>query len=132
MEQFAIRVRAPFPDVVAWVTEALREQGFGVLTQIDVQETLRVRLGVRMDRYLILGACNPGLARRVLDIDPGLGVVLPCNVVLREDDQSIVVETVAPSRLMAVTGQPGLEPLAADAGRRLAAALDAVASVAGG
>jgi uncharacterized protein (DUF302 family) len=132
MEQFAIRVRASFPDVVAWVTEALREQGFGVLTQIDLQETLRTRLGVQMERYLILGACNPVLARRALAVDPSVGVVLPCNVVLREDDESIIVETVAPARLLAATGSPGLEPLAADAARRLSAALDAVASVAGG
>jgi uncharacterized protein (DUF302 family) len=132
MEQFAIRVRASFPDVVAWVTEALREQGFGVLTEIDLQATLRTRLGVQMDRYLILGACNPVLANRALAVDPSVGTLLPCNVVLREDNESIIVETVAPARLLAVAGRPELELVAADAGRRLSAALDAVASVAGG
>jgi uncharacterized protein (DUF302 family) len=126
----AIRARAPFEKVVAWVTESLREQGFGVLTKIDVQETLRAKLGVRIDRYLILGACNPVLARQALQIDPQVGLLLPCNVVVRADGEEVLVEAVQPDVLVDVTGRPELEPVAAEARRRLATALAAVFAVA--
>lgn len=126
----AIRVKAPFEKVVAWVTEALREQGFGVLTTIDVQDTLRAKLGVRMEPYVILGACNPTLARQALNVDRQAGLLLPCNVVVRADDGLVAVDAVRPETLVEVTGRPELQPVAADAGRRLAAALAAVYAVA--
>src|SRR5574342_547199 len=128
MDQVTIRVHGSFDKVVAYVTEALREQGFGVLTKIDVRETLRERLGVQMERYLILGTCHPALARRALDIDRSVGLLLPCNVVVREHGSQIIVEAVEPGGLMAVTGQSDLEAVATEASRRLTAALHAVAA----
>jgi uncharacterized protein (DUF302 family) len=126
----AIRVRAPFEKVLAWVIESLREQGFGVLTTIDVRETLRAKLGTRMEPYVILGTCSPSLVRQALDVDRRAGALLPCNVVVRADDGQVAVEAVRPEMLVDVTGRPELEPVAAEAGRRLAAALSTVYDVA--
>jgi uncharacterized protein (DUF302 family) len=125
----SVRVRAPFEKAVAFVTEALREQGFGVLTTIDVQETMLAKLRLPMERFVILGACNPSLAWRALDIDRRVGLMLPCNVVVRAADGDVVVEALAPQALVDVTGRAELEPLATDARQRLSAALHAVADV---
>jgi uncharacterized protein (DUF302 family) len=81
----AVRVPVPFDVTVGRVRAALREQGFGVLTEIDVQATLHEKVGAEMEDYLILGACNPALAHRALRIDREIGVLLPCNVVVRSD-----------------------------------------------
>ena len=94
----AIRVRAPFAETVGRVRDALKAQGFGVLTEIDVQATLRDRLGEDMEPYLILGACNPPLAHRALAADRRIGLLLPCNVVVRAGAGQTVIEALDPKR----------------------------------
>lgn len=119
-----VRLPVPFGEAVARVREALGEQGFGVLTEIDVRETLRSKLGVETGDYLILGACNPPLAHQALQVDPQIGLLLPCNVVVRADGTETVVEALDPQVMVTVTGQAELAPVADEAGRRLRAALD--------
>ncbi|MEV6140222.1 DUF302 domain-containing protein [Nocardia sp. NPDC051990] len=121
-----MRVPTPFADTVATVRAALAEQGFGVLTEIDVRATLRAKLDAEMEDYLILGACNPKLAHRALGIHRQIGLLLPCNVVVRTDNDATVVEAVDPDILVAHTHQPALRPIAQEARAGLAAALDAV------
>lgn len=111
------------PAVVERVKTALKEQGFGVLTEIDVKATLREKLAVEMEDYLILGACNPALAHRALSIDPEIGLLLPCNVVVRADGQTTLVQALDPQVMVSVTGRPELKPVADDAATRLRAAL---------
>jgi uncharacterized protein (DUF302 family) len=124
-------VRVPFDhaEAVARTRAALGEQGFGVLTEIDVQATLRAKLGHEMGRYLILGACNPQLARRGLAAEPELGALLPCNVVVYEDraagGESVVVVQ-DPQLMLGVAGNPALAPVAAEARQRLERALAAL------
>jgi uncharacterized protein (DUF302 family) len=119
-----IRLRAPFAETVERVRTALKDEGFGVLTEIDVRATLREKLGEEMEDYLILGACNPPLAHRALEVDRRIGLLLPCNVVVRADGADTVVEALDPQVMVGVSGQPALEPVAEEATRRLAAALE--------
>lgn len=121
-----IRLRGPFAEVVGRVREALAGQGFGVLTEIDVQATMREKLGEPMEPYLILGACNPPLAHRALGVDRRIGLLLPCNVVVREDGDDTVVEAFDPRLMPGVAGRPQLEPVARHAAERLDAVLDAL------
>ena len=86
------------------VEAALAEQGFGILTEIDVQATLREKLGIEREPYLILGACNPQLAHRALEADPSVGALLPCNVVLRAEDDRTRIEILNPSAALAIAG----------------------------
>ncbi|MGY4103097.1 DUF302 domain-containing protein [Nocardia sp. R16R-3T] len=125
--ELLVRVPTPFADTVAAVRAALADQGFGVLTEIDVRATLRAKLDVDMEDYLILGACNPKLAHQALGVDRQLGLLLPCNVVVRTDNDATVVEAVDPDILIAHARQPGLQPIAQQARAGLAAALAAVA-----
>ena len=118
------RVREPFAETVERVRAALQDQGFGVLTEIDVRATLRDKLGEEMEDYLILGACNPPLAHRALGIDRQIGLLLPCNVVVRSDGGDTVVEALDPQVMVSVSGQPAFKPVAEEAAGRLAAALD--------
>ena len=112
----------------AAVREALAEQGFGVLTEIDVAATLKAKLGIDRPPLKILGACNPTLAARALDIDPSVSLLLPCNVVVEIRDGHTRVAAVDPLELM---DDPRFAELAADAGTRLRAAIDRVATEAG-
>lgn len=126
LAELAVRVSAPFARTVALVREALSEQGFGVLTEIDVRATLHAKLGVEMEDYLILGACNPNLAHQALDIDRQVGQLLPCNVVVRTEDDVSIVEAADPELLLRSADKPGLDPIAHDARTRLATALATV------
>jgi len=117
-----------FEDAVERTREALAEQGFGVLTEIDVQATLKTKLDQDMEPYLILGACNPKLAHQALEVDRGIGLLLPCNVVVRRDGDRTLVQALDPQVMVSLPGLPALQPVADDAGRRLVAALQAVAA----
>lgn len=127
-----IRLAEPYAAVIPRVRDALSEQGFGVLTEIDVRATLRQKLGEEIEDYVIFGACNPPLAYRALQADRQIGLLLPCNVVVRADGAGTIVEALDPNVMSAVSGLPGLKPVADEAARRLNAALDALAAAAPG
>jgi uncharacterized protein (DUF302 family) len=130
----SVTVHGPFDTVVAAVRAGLAAQGFGVLTEIDVQATMKAKLDADLEPYLILGACNPALALRALGVDPSLGLLLPCNVVVRrsaEDAEATVVEAIDPMTMVAMSGDPALESVATEAGSRLQAALAAVPAICG-
>lgn len=111
------------------VEEALAGEGFGVLTEIDVAATLKKKLGKDVPAQVILGACNPQLADRALEAEPSIGLLLPCNVVLRETGgDRTIVSALDPSVMVTFTGNPALEPIAVQAQQKLAAALGALTS----
>lgn len=122
-------------EAVAAVTAALAQHGFGVLTTIDVRTTLKAKLGVDVEDYVILGACNPPLAHQALSADPEIGLLLPCNVTVRQAGGHTLVQAVDPAQLLALTSSPDaaehpeLAAVARDASDKLSAALDALASV---
>jgi len=118
-----VRVHSDFATTVSAVRDALAIEGFGVLTEIDVTATLKMKLGHDMEPYLILGACNPPLARQALDVDRKVGLLLPCNVVVRGDGQDTVVQALDPNTMVEITAEPGLRAVAEEATRRLDAAL---------
>jgi uncharacterized protein (DUF302 family) len=120
-----------FEDAVDRTTKALADQGFGVLTTIDVKATLKQKLGEDMENYMILGACNPVLAHRALDIHREIGQLLPCNVVVRSDPagdaDAVLVEAMDPQLMVKVTGEPGaLQGVADEATVKLQAAIGAL------
>lgn len=120
-----------FDDAVRRVKEALAAEGFGTITEIDMQATLKAKIGKEMGAYVIVGACNPNLASRALDEDPQIGVLLPCNVVVRAEGGRIVVEALDPGLMATITGQPGVEPIAAEARERIGNALARLSSESG-
>lgn len=115
-----------FDSVVESVKAALAEQGFGVLTEIDMQATMKNKLGESYDPYLILGACNPPLAHRALQADKSIGTLLPCNVVVRQVDDGILVEAIDPQVMVEFTGVAELASVSDDASERLTAAMDSL------
>ena len=124
----SVTVDIPFADAVGRVRAALQQQGFGVLTEIDVTATLRARLGEQIEDYIILGACNPPFAHQALGIDRSIGLLLPCNVVVRAAADGTVVEALDPQVMVTLAGRPELRPVADEVGRRLAGALAALTS----
>ena len=114
----------PYDEVVPRVKDALKDQGFGVLTEIDVRTTLKDKLDLDVEPQVILGACNPQLAHRALDVDPRIATLLPCNVVVRTDGGRTIVEALDPKIIADVPGNPALAPIAEEAERRITAALD--------
>jgi uncharacterized protein (DUF302 family) len=120
----SVTLDAGFDDSVARTRAALAEQGFGVLTEIDVAATMKTKLDIDMTPYLILGACNPPLAHQALIVDPSLGLLLPCNVVVRTIDAThTLVEAMDPGVMVTATGNTALEPVAEQARARLTKAL---------
>ncbi|MGW7355201.1 DUF302 domain-containing protein [Streptomyces sp. NPDC054802] len=122
-----VRLAADFPTAVAAVRRALSDQGFGVLTEIDVKATLKAKLDHDMEDYLILGACNPNLAHQALQTDRSIGLLLPCNVVVRRDGDTTLVQALDPNTMVTLTGMAALEPVATEATTRLDAALASLA-----
>jgi uncharacterized protein (DUF302 family) len=117
----------PYDRAVTATKAALQEQGFGTLTEIDVRQTLKDKLGVDVEPQLIIGACNPQLAHRALGIDPRIATLLPCNVVVRTEQGRTVVEALDPAVMADVSGVAELAEIADDAATRVQRALDAVA-----
>ncbi len=120
-----------FDSAVEKTKAALAEQGFGVLTEIDVQATLQAKLGEQMERYLILGACNPALAHRAVGVMRQIGLLLPCNVVVRADTSSpdsaaVIVEAMNPRIMVEITDEPELADVAGEAAVKLRAAVEAL------
>jgi len=118
--------RLSFADAVARVRETLKEEGFGVLTEIDVQATLREKLGAEMEPYLILGACNPTFAHRALQVESELGALLPCNVVVYEQDGATHVSAVDPVAMLGIVENAALEPIGRQIRERVERAVEAV------
>ena len=120
-------LQTSFADAVTRTRQALAGQGFGVLTEIDMTATLKAKLGEDMENYLILGACNPPLAHRAVSVDRQIGLLLPCNVVVRADpadDTRVLVEAMDPQLLVQVTGEPALQDVADEVAAKLRAAIE--------
>jgi len=124
----SVDIAVPYPDAVRATREALKAQGFGVLTEIDVRATLKEKLGVDFRPYVILGACNPPLAHRALTAELPIGLLLPCNVIVHESDEPgrTVVAALDPVAQLGVAGRKDLEPLAEEVRARLVKALKEV------
>ena len=119
-----------FEDARARATDALKGQGFGVLTEIDVQSTLKAKIDRDFRQYVILGACNPHLASRALDAELGIGLLLPCNVCVWEEDGGTAVAIIRPEAMFLPVNRPDMLPLAQEADERLRRAFDVLTSAA--
>jgi uncharacterized protein (DUF302 family) len=120
MYGFSLTYPGTLNQAIAAATEALAAEGFGILTEIDVEQTLRSKIGVEMRPYKILGACNPTLAHRALEADPDIGLLLPCNVVVREEaDGKITVAFMDPESVLALTNDEGIAELSREVRERL-------------
>lgn len=129
MAAFGIRktLDLGFDEALARIPEALKAEGFGVLTEIDVQATLKKKLDVDFRRYRILGACNPPFAHRALQHSLDVGMLMPCNVIVYEtDDRKTVVSAVDPMQTMAAQGDPAMRPLAAEVQQKLQRVIDSL------
>jgi uncharacterized protein (DUF302 family) len=123
---FGTRVAGSVADLRPVVEAALKAEGFGVLTEIDVAATLKAKLGVDRPAYVILGACNPPLAHRAIEAEPSIGTLLPCNVVLRSDGDATVVEAMDPAAAMALSDAVGIADVGGDVRARLERVIAAV------
>jgi uncharacterized protein (DUF302 family) len=125
MEQllaYQVRIQASFDKAVEFVIDALKEEGFGVVTQIDIKSTLKEKLGEEFRPYKILGACNPPLAHRALVTDPAVGVMLPCNITVEEAEGEILVSLVNPEGMLtagALGSNPAMKEIAREANDRI-------------
>ena len=120
MYGFHVKTSGSFDEVISRVTEELKKEGFGVLSDIDVQATLKAKLGIEQRPYRILGACNPPFAHQALEADPDIGLLLPCNVVVREDDDGgVTVAFMDPAAVLGLVERPELEELGAQVRAKL-------------
>lgn len=120
---FGLKVNLPYAQAVERTKAALKEQGFGVLTEVDIKQTMKEKRGVDFRPYVILGACNPPLAEQALATELDLGLLLPCNVVVYETEGGSVVQAMDPVPVLGLVGNPRLEPIAREVKARLQAAL---------
>lgn len=116
---FQITLRLGYEDALEKVTEALKTEGFGVLTSIDVKETMKKKLDIDFRRYAILGACNPPLAHRALSARPEIGLLLPCNVIVYEESEGTVISITDPLAMFQFVDAPELKSVASEARQRL-------------
>ena len=114
-----VRLDLPYDQAIDKVAAALKEEGFGILTEIDVKATLKKKLDADFRKYVILGACNPPLAHQALSAELEIGLLLPCNVIVYEEDDGSVVSIVDPISMLGVVESPELEPVASEARARL-------------
>lgn len=127
MYGFDIQLNCEYATAIERVSAALKDEGFGILTEIDVKATLKKKLDVDRKPYIILGACNPPLAKQAIDADPDIGLLLPCNVVVREeDDGRMTVAFMDPEAVLALVNKPGVEKLAGEVKARLLRVRDAL------
>ena len=131
MYGFNVKLKESFDEAVPRVVEALKKEGFGVLSDLDIQAAMKEKLGANMPRYRILGACNPPLALKALTAEPDIGLLLPCNVVVREDaGGAVTVAFVNPQAMMKLAGSAVVQEVADDAAARLRKVRDAIADTA--
>lgn len=121
---FGKTVKGPFDDAVARATERLKEEGFGILTEIDVKATLKKKLDVEFRNYRILGACNPPFAYRALQAEDKIGTMLPCNVIVQETEGGVEVAAIDPVASMQAVGNPALREVADEVRARLRRVID--------
>ncbi len=121
-------LEVPFAEALARTKEAFAAEGFGTLTEIDVQATLADKIGKEMDPYVIVGACNPGLAGQAIDAEPQIGVLLPCNVVVRQTGGNVVVEAMDPGLMATIVGTESIRPVADEARRLVSNAMERLAA----
>lgn len=123
---FGATLDISYDEAITRIKEALKAEGFGVLTEIDVRQTLHDKIGEEMEPYIILGACNPKLAHRALTEEREIGMLLPCNVVVRSQQDGTRVEIADPQAMLGISTSHALKPVAAEARERLQRALDAL------
>lgn len=124
---FGVTVQMPYPEAVERTKAALKERGFGVLTEIDIKQTMKEKRGIDFRSYVILGACNPPLAEQALEAELDLGLLLPCNVIVYEEEGGTVVAAMDPEPVLSLVQNPALAPIAREVKQRLQKALDSLA-----
>jgi uncharacterized protein (DUF302 family) len=124
---FSLTIKETFDGAVARARDALAEHGFGIVSEIDVAATFKEKLGIDHDPYLILGACNPEFARQAVAAEPSIGVLLPCNVVVRQADDRVVIDFMDPSVMLDLVGEQGVHNIAEEVRTRLEMTRDAIA-----
>lgn len=126
---FSVTLHEDFESAVAKTRSALADHGFGIVSEIDMAATLQEKLGVQTDPYLILGACNPGFAHRAVHREPSIGVLLPCNVVVRKlDGDGVMVDFMDPSIVLELVGEDGIHDIAEEVRTRLEMTRDSIAT----